>query len=127
MFESLMTSIIKMENLASIIIKNHSISQNRGLFNSMLNRTDAETPPINLGSYLAPTWNPFQETDITETEASSELPSGDDSVLQTFEVGREYDKHLVDQYGWVKLRNRKFYNVETNVIQNVHPFSRTIV
>ncbi|GAA5799920.1 hypothetical protein HPULCUR_005341 [Helicostylum pulchrum] len=124
MFESLMTSIIKMENLAGAIINNHAISQNRDLFNNMFNHTDTETRSLNLGAYLAPTWYPFQETSITETETSSELPTGEDSALQ---VDYDYDNQLVDQYGWVKLKNRKFYNVETNVTQSVHPFSRTIV
>lgn len=113
-----------MENLAGAIINNHAISQNRDLFNNMFNHTDTETRSLNLGAYLAPTWYPFQETSITETETSSELPTGEDSALQ---VDYDYDNQLVDQYGWVKLKNRKFYNVETNVTQSVHPFSRTIV
>lgn len=106
-----------MEYLAIFIIKNSTISRDIYSFDNIFNRTGTETRPINLGSYLVPTWHPFQQTDITETETSSELPNNEGSAVQVV-----YDSNLVDQFGWVKLTNRKFYNVVTNVVQSAHLF-----
>lgn len=114
-----------MERLAVMAIKTDEFFKDRRRsFGKSFNIMSANQVELDYVHCIAPSWCPSlnnsrKNSQIPVKETASP-PSPLFATLNNTEV--EYDPELVDQYGWILLGD-KYYNIETNVFEDEHPFA----
>jgi hypothetical protein len=88
------------------------------------NRAYGITPAVDYLAWVAPSWYPPTGNNGAQSRMQ---PVEDDEVHPSSppastENATEYDHSLIDVYGWVQLGNGLYYNIETKITQDTHPF-----